>query len=43
MNLVAPFAAGLFRSNHDRVMRSGARGICGLLGGVSGTCEWIEC
>jgi hypothetical protein len=42
MNLVAPIARPLFRSNHDLVMRSGATGICGLLGGVSGTCDWVE-
>lgn len=24
------------------VMRSGAKGICGLLGGVKGTCAWVE-
>jgi uncharacterized protein YndB with AHSA1/START domain len=42
MNLLAPFARGVFKKNHDVVMRSGARGICGLLGGVSGTCEWVE-
>jgi hypothetical protein len=23
-------------------MRSGAKGICTLLGGVNGTCEWVE-
>jgi hypothetical protein len=42
MNLVAPIARPLFRSNHDLVMRSGAKGICGLLGGVGGTCDWVE-
>jgi hypothetical protein len=42
MNLVAPLARGVFKSNHDIVMRSGAKGICGLLGGVSGTCAWVE-
>ena len=42
MNLVAPLARGVFKSNHDIVMRSGAKGICGLLGGVSGTCNWVE-
>ena len=42
MNVVAPLAGGLFRSNHDLVMRSGAKGICALLGGVSGTCAWVE-
>jgi len=42
MNIVAPFARGVFKSNHDLVMRSGAKGICGLLGGVKGTCVWVE-
>ncbi len=42
MNLLAPLARGIFKSNHDIVMRSGAKGICGLLGGVSGTCAWVE-
>jgi hypothetical protein len=42
MNLVAPLAGGAFRSNHDFVMRSGAKGICSLLGGVSGSCSWVE-
>jgi len=42
MNLLAPLARGAFRSNHDFVMQSGAKGICGLLGGVSGTCRWID-
>jgi uncharacterized protein YndB with AHSA1/START domain len=42
MNLLAPLARGVFKSNHDIVMRSGAKGICGLLGGVSGTCAWVE-
>jgi hypothetical protein len=41
MNLLAPLAAGIFKSNHDFVMRSGARGICAELGGVAGTCEWV--
>jgi hypothetical protein len=42
MNLLAPLARGIFKSNHDFVMRSGARGICVELGGVGGTCEWIQ-
>jgi hypothetical protein len=42
MNLLAPFARGVFKANHDVVMRSGARGICAELGGVGGTCEWVE-
>jgi uncharacterized protein YndB with AHSA1/START domain len=42
MNLLAPLARGVFKSNHDLVMRSGAKGICTLLGGVNGTCEWVE-
>jgi hypothetical protein len=42
MNLVAPLAGGAFRSNHDFVMRSGVKGICSLLGGVSGSCSWVE-
>ena len=42
MNLVAPLARPLFKSNHDLVMRSGAKGICGLLGGVDGTCDWVQ-
>ena len=42
MNLLAPVARGVFKRNHDFVMRSGAKGICGLLGGVSGTCEWVQ-
>ena len=42
MNLLAPVARGVFKANHDLVMRSGAKGICGLLGGVSGTCEWVQ-
>jgi uncharacterized protein YndB with AHSA1/START domain len=40
MNLLAPLAAPVFRRNHDYVMRSGAKGLCTLLGGVSGTCAW---
>ncbi len=42
MNLLAPLARGVFRSKHDFVMRSGARGICAELGGVAGTCEWVQ-
>jgi hypothetical protein len=42
MNLLAPLAGGLFKSNHDFVMQSGAAGICRRLGGVSGTCSWVE-
>jgi uncharacterized protein YndB with AHSA1/START domain len=42
MNLLAPLARGVFKANHDIVMRSGAKGICGLLGGVNGTCAWVE-
>jgi hypothetical protein len=42
MNLLAPVARGVFKSNHDYVMQSGAKGICGLLGGVSGTCAWVS-
>lgn len=42
MNLLAPVARGVFKSNHDIVMRSGAKGICTLLGGVNGTCNWVE-
>jgi hypothetical protein len=41
MNLLAPLAGGIFQSNHDFVMRSGAKGLCDRLGGVSGTCEWL--
>jgi hypothetical protein len=41
MNLLAPLAGGLFKSNHDFVMRSGAKGLCDRLGGVSGTCAWL--
>jgi hypothetical protein len=41
MNLVAPLAGGVFRANHDIVMRSGAKGLCDRLVGVAGTCEWI--
>jgi hypothetical protein len=32
----------VFKANHDVVMRSGAKGIRGLLGGVKGTCAWVE-
>ncbi|MGZ8502076.1 MAG: hypothetical protein ACXWWR_00950 [Candidatus Limnocylindrales bacterium] len=42
MNLLAPLMGGVFKSNHDFVMRSGAHGICARLGGVSGTCEWVQ-
>jgi uncharacterized protein YndB with AHSA1/START domain len=42
MNLLAPLARGVFKANHDVVMRSGAAGICNRLGGVGGTCEWVE-
>jgi Polyketide cyclase / dehydrase and lipid transport len=42
MNLLAPVAAPIFRRNHDFVMTSGAKGLCTLLGGVSGTCSWAE-
>jgi hypothetical protein len=42
MNLLAPLAGGMFKSNHDFVMQSGAAGICRRLGGVSGTCAWVE-
>jgi hypothetical protein len=42
MNLLAPLAGGVFKSNHDFVMQSGAAGICRRLGGVSGTCSWVE-
>ncbi|HEY7735659.1 MAG TPA: SRPBCC family protein [Candidatus Limnocylindrales bacterium] len=42
MNLLAPLAAPIFRRNHDFVMSSGARGLCTLLGGVSGTCSWVD-
>jgi hypothetical protein len=42
MNVLAPLAGGLFKSNHDFVMRSGAEGICRRLGGVNGTCAWVE-
>ena len=42
MNLLAPLARGVFKANHDFVMRSGARGICAELGGVGGTCEWVQ-
>jgi hypothetical protein len=41
MNLLAPLAGGVFKANHDFVMRSGAKGLCDRLGGVSGTCEWL--
>jgi len=42
MNLLAPLAAPVFKRNHDFVMNSGARGLCSLLGGVSGTCSWVD-
>jgi uncharacterized protein YndB with AHSA1/START domain len=42
MNLLAPLARPVFKANHDVVMRAGASGICRLLGGVSGTCEWVS-
>jgi len=42
MNLLAPIAGGAFKTNHDYVMQDGAKGICGLLGGVSGTCNWVS-
>ena len=42
MNLFAPLAGGIFKSNHDFVMRAGAKGLCDRLGGVSGTCEWLS-
>ena len=42
MNVLAPLARPLFKANHDLVMRAGARGICRLLGGVSGTCDWVS-
>lgn len=42
MNLLAPLARGEFKRNHDYVMRSGARGICAELGGVGGTCDWVQ-
>ena len=42
MNLLAPLARGVFKANHDVVMRSGAKGLCDRLGGVSGTCEWVS-
>jgi uncharacterized protein YndB with AHSA1/START domain len=42
MNLLAPLAGGVFKANHDIVMRSGAKGLCDRLGGVSGTCEWVS-
>jgi hypothetical protein len=32
MNLFAPVAKPIFRSNHDWVMRNGGRGIAELLG-----------
>ena len=32
----------VFKANHDFVMRSAARGICAELGGVGGTCEWVQ-
>ena len=41
MNLLAPVAGGVFKANHDVVMRSGAQGLCDRLGGVDGTCEWL--
>lgn len=41
MNLLAPLAGGLFKTNHDFVMRAGAAGLCTRLGGVSGTCSWL--
>jgi uncharacterized protein YndB with AHSA1/START domain len=42
MNLLAPLAAGAFKSNHDYVMRTGMSGICRRLGSPGGTCAWIE-
>ncbi len=42
MNLLAPIARPLFKSNHDLVMRAGAAGLCTRLGGVSGTCAWLS-
>ena len=41
MNLLAPIARPIFKSNHDIVMRAGAKGLCTRLGGVSGTCAWV--
>jgi hypothetical protein len=41
MNLLAPLAGNLFKTNHDFVMRAGAAGLCTRLGGVSGTCSWL--
>ena len=41
MNLLAPLARPLFKANHDLVMRSGAEGICRLLGVAPGTCDWV--
>jgi len=41
MNLLAPLAGGVFRANHDVVMRAGAAGLCTRLGGVAGSCSWL--
>jgi Polyketide cyclase / dehydrase and lipid transport len=42
MNLLAPLARPIFKSNHDIVMKAGAAGLCTRLGGVSGTCVWLS-
>jgi Polyketide cyclase / dehydrase and lipid transport len=42
MNLLAPLARPIFKSNHDIVMQAGAKGLCTRLGGVSGTCAWLN-
>jgi uncharacterized protein YndB with AHSA1/START domain len=42
MNLLAPLARPLFKANHDLVMRAGANGLCDRLGGVSGSCAWLN-
>jgi hypothetical protein len=42
MNLLAPIARPLFKSNHDLVMRAGATGLCTRLGGVRGSCAWVS-
>jgi carbon monoxide dehydrogenase subunit G len=41
MNLLAPMAAGAFKSNHDYIMRNGMSGICRRLGVASGSCVWV--
>ena len=39
---VLSVARPVFKANHDLVMNAGAKGICSLLGGVSGSCVWVS-